>query len=268
MRAMYKYAALTICFFCFFLSACEEKTSPPPPKAKIVHRKIDPKPAVKATPEKSPSSEIASVRKNKPVQDAQISGPSGDTTSPASSSVSEAMGVDSTGADLDPSAAQQAREDAGLNDQELQDILNMKSASAVDGQENPSGYSAKNKIDPFEPLFKPITAEKPKPPAAPEKPAAPKRRLTPLEKVDLDQLKLVGVVRAESGNKALVEDASGKGYIVIHGTYMGIHSGKVVDILKDRIIVEEEEKDMLGNVRVHKREMKFQRPSGDEYYEM
>ena len=103
---------------------------------------------------------------------------------------------------------------------------------------------------------------------APEKNTAPKRRLTPLEKVDLDQLKLVGIVRADSGNKALVEDASGKGYIVIHGTYLGIHSGKVVDILKDRIIVEEEDKDMLGNVRVHKREMKFQRPSGDEYHEM
>ena len=157
------------------------------------------------------------------------------------------------------------RSEAPLDNPDLQEILNLKDGSA---REKPSGYSASNKVDPFEPLFKPVPAEKPKPPEALEKPAAPQRRLTPLEKVDLDQLKLVGIVRTESGNKALVEDASGKGYIVIHGTYIGIHSGKVMDILKDRIIVEEADKDMLGNVRVHKREMKFQRPSGDEYYEM
>ncbi|WP_373499383.1 pilus assembly protein PilP [Desulfococcus sp.] len=230
-----------------------------------MHKKIDPNPAVYAAPEKSPAPDP----QKKTVQDAQISNPSGDTASATSASVSEAAGVDSNGGDsLDSSAAHQAGEDSILNDQDLQDILSTKSDAAVEGQGKPSGYSAKNKIDPFEPLFKPMPAEKPKLPAPPEKITAPKRRLTPLEKVDLDQLKLVGIVRADSGNKALVEDASGKGYIVIHGTYLGIHSGKVVDILKDRIIVEEEDKDMLGNVRVHKREMKFQRPSGDEYHEM
>ena len=176
------------------------------------------------------------------------------------------MSTDATvGADMDPPGEKRAPGAAALNDANLQEILNLKNKSSL---ETSSGYSALNKIDPFEPLFKPAPAEKPKPPETQEKPAAPKRRLTPLEKVDLDQLKLVGIVRAESGNKALVEDASGKGYIVIQGTYIGIHSGKVVEILKDRIIVEEEDKDMLGNVRVHKREMKFQRPSGDEYYEM
>lgn len=268
---MYKYAALIICFFCFFCNGCEEKAAPPPPKPKIVHKKIDHKPVDRTEPADATSPEAKPNEKDPPVEKADGSKASAATASqkPASPVVSDAIGAGSQGSDGEgPSADQLAAEDSSLSEQELQDILNMEDGPAKDAPKKPSGYSAKNKIDPFEPLFKPKKAQKPKPAEVKERPSVPKRRLTPLEKVDLDQLKLVGIVRADSGNKALVEDASGKGYIVIHGTYMGIHSGKVVGILKDRIVVEEEDKDMLGNVRVHKREMKFQRPSGDEYYEM
>lgn len=264
MSAMYKYTAIIICFFCFFLSACEDKTSPPPPKSKIVHKKIDPKPAVQAARETPPAA--AAAPKATPPPQSGLSEPPEGAASAAPLPDATAMKADATPASgTDPAADKPVPGEAPLNNPDLQEILNLKDGSP---REKPSGYSALNKVDPFEPLFKPVPAEKPKPPEAPEKPAAPQRRLTPLEKVDLDQLKLVGIVRTESGNKALVEDASGKGYIVIQGTYIGIHSGKVMDILKDRIIVEEADKDMLGNVRVHKREMKFQRPSGDEYYEM
>lgn len=256
---MYKYAALIICFFCFFFNGCEEKVSPPPPKPKIVHKKIDQKPVVRSDPADETSAESKPNEKDRPAA----------AQKPVSAVASDAIGLSAPDReDEGASVGQLAGEDSALSEQELQDILNMASNSAKDAMKKPSGYNARNKIDPFEPLFKPKAVEKPKPSEVKEKPLVPTRRLTPLEKVDLDQLKLVGIVRAESGNKALVEDASGKGYIVIHGTYMGIHSGKVVDILKDRIIVEEEDKDMLGNARVHKRELKFQRPSGDEYYEM
>ncbi|MDM8535546.1 pilus assembly protein PilP [Desulfobacterales bacterium HSG17] len=132
-------------------------------------------------------------------------------------------------------------------------------------------YNPKGRIDPFAPLFREETKKENKNKIVPgesDKPKKPPRPLTPLEKLDLGQLKLVGIISAESGNKALVEEASGKGYIIIKGTYIGIHSGKVVDILKDRIIVEEEDKDMLGQISVRKRELKFQRPAGDDYYEM
>ena len=81
-------------------------------------------------------------------------------------------------------------------------------------------------------------------------------------------MKLVGIVRTPRGNKAMVEEASGKGYIIDKGTYIGIHSGQVVDIQKDRIVVEEKDTDPKGKVTVRTREIKFQRPSGDEYYEM
>ena len=91
----------------------------------------------------------------------------------------------------------------------------------------------------------------------------PRRPLTPLEKVDLSQLKLVAIIRALSGNIALVEEASGKGYVIKKGTYIGTRSGKVGKILPDRIIVEEESEDFSGKVSVREIEVKLN-PSGEE----
>jgi hypothetical protein len=57
--------------------------------------------------------------------------------------------------------------------------------------------------------------------------------------VDLSQLKLVGIIRASSGNRAMVEEASGRGYVIKKGTFIGINCGRVGQILKDRVIVDE-----------------------------
>jgi type IV pilus assembly protein PilP len=62
---------------------------------------------------------------------------------------------------------------------------------------------------------------------------------TPLQKANLNQLKLVGIIRASSGNRAMVEEASGRGYVIEKGTFIGINCGRVAQILKDRIIVDE-----------------------------
>ncbi len=124
-------------------------------------------------------------------------------------------------------------------------------------------YSPAGKVDPFLPLFE----EKP---AAPEESAdavkqKKKRRmpLTPLERVDLSQLKLVGIIQAPSGNKALVEEASGKGYIIKKGTFIGIHAGRVLEIQKDRVVVEEEVENVLGQFTLEKKELKLQKPPGE-----
>lgn len=87
--------------------------------------------------------------------------------------------------------------------------------------------------------------------------------LTPLEKIDLGQLKLTGVIRSSSGNKAMVEEASGKGYTIKRGTRIGIHSGIVTKILKDRIVVEEEVEDVLGKITIDEKELKLQKPPGE-----
>ena len=119
----------------------------------------------------------------------------------------------------------------------------------------PGAYIARGKIDPFEPLFKdtPVFRKK-------KKKRIPR---TPLEKLSLGQLKLVAIIRAPSGNKALVEESSGKGYVIKKGTYIGLNSGKIIKIEKDNIIIEEEFQDIQGNIEVRQIELKLQKPSGE-----
>lgn len=121
-------------------------------------------------------------------------------------------------------------------------------------------YNPAGKIDPFVPLVK----DEPVKVLQTDKSKREKREpTTPLERIDLSQLKLTAIIRTPSGLKAMVEESTGKGYIVGTGTYMGIHSGKVVNILKDRVVVEEEVEDALGNIVSRNSELKFQKPSGE-----
>jgi type IV pilus assembly protein PilP len=124
-------------------------------------------------------------------------------------------------------------------------------------QERPI-YNPKDKIDPFEPLFR----EKPVVAVAKKK---RKKRVprTPLEKIDLSQLKLVGIILASSGNRALVEESNGKGYVIKNGTYVGTNAGKVVKIEKDKVIVAEEYEDVLGNVTLRDKELRLPKPPGE-----
>jgi type IV pilus assembly protein PilP len=119
-------------------------------------------------------------------------------------------------------------------------------------------YNPKDKIDPFEPLFR----EKPVVAVAKKK---RKKRVprTPLEKIDLSQLKLVGIILASSGNRALVEESNGKGYVIKNGTYVGTNAGKVVKIEKEKVIVAEEYEDVLGNVTLRNKELRLPKPPGE-----
>lgn len=120
----------------------------------------------------------------------------------------------------------------------------------------PEAYNPEGKIDPFKPLFQ-------------EKPDLPRKRTrrriprTPLEKLSLSQLKLTAIILAPSGNRALVQEASGKGYVIKNGTYIGLDGGKVVDIVKGRVIIEEEIEDIIGKLTKRKRELKLPKPAGD-----
>lgn len=125
----------------------------------------------------------------------------------------------------------------------------------------PELYNPENKIDPFMPLFREGSKEEVEISQKVER----ERRVprTPLERIDLSQLKLVGIIQSPRGNKGLVEEASGKGYIISMGSYIGTNSGRVVEISKDRVIVEEEVDDVLGKLTLQKREFKLQKPFGE-----
>ena len=120
-------------------------------------------------------------------------------------------------------------------------------------------YNPEGKLDPFEPLFKKERVSI----AEGKKKIKRRKPLTPLEKVNLSQLTLVGIIQAPSGSRALVQESSGKGYVVKKGTYIGTNSGKIVQILKDRIIIEEESEDIYGKVSIVKKPLKLQKPPGE-----
>ena len=57
--------------------------------------------------------------------------------------------------------------------------------------------------------------------------------------------------------RALIQEASGKGYIISEGTYIGNKGGQVTKITNDRVVVEEKYIDVLGKVAVREIEIKL-----------
>jgi type IV pilus assembly protein PilP len=70
--------------------------------------------------------------------------------------------------------------------------------------------------------------------------------LSPLERYELGQLRLVGVVWHVKEPSAMIEDSAGLGYVVKVGTPIGPNDGKVKAIQPDQIIVEETYVDLFG----------------------
>ena len=131
--------------------------------------------------------------------------------------------------------------------------------------EPPFSYDPRGKPEPFKPFVEimppkppappPVMARRPSPkqPGVPKAPVARAQRVptgppSPLQKFEINQLKLVGIIWQVDGGRALIEDPAGKGYIVGPGTPMGLKNGIITKIEPDRVIVEEEEEDAEGKV--------------------
>lgn len=132
---------------------------------------------------------------------------------------------------------------------------------AVNSANHRKPYNPIGKIDPFAPLYKEETAKEPEKVVV--KPKEPERPRTPLEKLDLAQLKLTAIVTAKNEKRALVEEASGKGYVVKIGTRIGLERGSVVEIDENRIVIEHKAEDDFGKIVTRKSELKLQKPPGD-----
>jgi Tfp pilus assembly protein PilP len=79
--------------------------------------------------------------------------------------------------------------------------------------------------------------------------------ITPLEKIALKNLKLMGVMLSDSGNVAIVRDRQGKEYIISEGARIGVNSGRVIRILGQKIVVEEQLREPNGDVIKVKKEL-------------
>lgn len=109
-------------------------------------------------------------------------------------------------------------------------------------------YNPNGKVDPFVPLVtsSPVTESETAVPAEKDVP------LSPLQKLDIDDFKLVAVIASDVELTALLEDPAMHGFIVKEGMLIGRHGGVIKKILPTSILIEEQLSDEQG-----KKEMKI-----------
>jgi Tfp pilus assembly protein PilP len=95
-------------------------------------------------------------------------------------------------------------------------------------------YSPLGKRDPFQAPMKSQAKRR------------PRENLSPLERYELGQLNLVGVVWDVKDPRAMVEDSTGLGYIVRVGTPIGPNEGKIKEIKPAEVLIEESYIDFYG----------------------
>lgn len=99
----------------------------------------------------------------------------------------------------------------------------------------PYRYVPEGKRDPFVP-----------PTIAPRRVVDESVPLTPLQKVDLNQLRLMIVLVGKGEPRAMVQAPDGKSYILKRGTKVGKNDGVVKEINKEAVVIEEKYIDFSG----------------------
>jgi type IV pilus assembly protein PilP len=109
-------------------------------------------------------------------------------------------------------------------------------AAAPAAGEASDGYSyePKGRRDPFQSLAKLFKTEKGKP------------DMPPLQRVQLNDLKLLGIIWGGYGYYGLIQTPDGKGYTVKEGMLMGTNNGVITSITANAIIVSEPTIDITG----------------------
>jgi len=112
-------------------------------------------------------------------------------------------------------------------------------------------YNPFGKPDPFKPFIEIETAEKKK---KEERKTQAATSIFPLQRQDTENYRVVGIAGDQDHRVAIVEDEAKKFYPLHKGTRIGLNNGKVVDILQDRVIVEEYEEGKAKRVtlKLHK----------------
>jgi len=112
-------------------------------------------------------------------------------------------------------------------------------------------YDATGRRDPFEnPLQEfqaPVVAEEP---------------LTPLQKFDLGQLRLIGVILGKGEPTAMVIAPDCKSFILKKGVKVGKNNGVVVKIDPAGVQIEEKYYDFTGEVRTNTKELRLSQRGG------
>jgi type IV pilus assembly protein PilP len=98
-------------------------------------------------------------------------------------------------------------------------------------------YNPAGKPDPFRPLVEAVKPQN----IAPKKEGKKKDALSmfPLQRDETENYRVVGIAGDKDHRVAIAEDAGKKFYPLVIGTHIGLNNGKVIEILADRVIVEE-----------------------------
>lgn len=111
-----------------------------------------------------------------------------------------------------------------------------------------SSYNPIGKRDPFKSFL------------AEELAPGQQKALTPLQRFDIDQMSLIGIIWGISAPRAMVITPDGKGFVVQKGTLIGKNWGKVSRITQDEVIISEEFRDFEGKLIVHEIPLKMPKP--------
>jgi Tfp pilus assembly protein PilP len=131
-----------------------------------------------------------------------------------------------------------------------------------DWLQTPDGYvfRPEGKPDPFRPFVRPA------PPEESFRAQVPTRALTPLERVEATQLRVIGIVWAVDRPDqalAMVEMPDGKGFVLRPGVGVGRYGGKVLRITANEVIIEEHGLDIAGREQVREVILKLHPSEGD-----
>ena len=118
-------------------------------------------------------------------------------------------------------------------------------------------YNPIGKPDPFKPFIEQEVSPK-------KKTASRALPISPLQREDIDKFRLVGISGDDHHRIAIVQDVKGKAYPIFPGTYIGQNGGRVVEILPDRIIIEEKNKAEDKQAKTKRLTMKLRKDEGEE----
>lgn len=266
-------ALCCVCLLVFGATGCEKKKADAPPKnsvkQKIPAAKQAPKDQAKAgkkvgpdagTPVKEQKKDVAATPSPSPATAEQPSEASPGESSGATGAEAAEENVDLTAAEADSADTPATSAEAMSADSaETPDLIDLEEATSADnvpvalaeepvqfdldlGDEENEALAAEEEAaayNPFAPLFRKKKAMLQQESGAADDPRSNRAFLTPLEQIGLGQITLEGIILAQSGNRAIVTDASGKGYVLKKGTYVGLNSGRVEKITEDRVDIVE-----------------------------
>ncbi len=119
-----------------------------------------------------------------------------------------------------------------------QRALSQATTTTLETPQQPEyNYNPDGRVDPFAPII--VRAE--------QKARAGNR--SPLERYDLSEFKLTGVVWGGFGYNAMIEGPDGKGYFIRVGTIIGPNKGVVKKITQHTMVVEERYKTFSGETQ-------------------